>query len=96
MNRRGFDVDESAGGTPYIRPLCMMLRRPLYLTLPPFRRHGAPCLANMRAAHEQNLQLVPFPVEHYVDHEGRGTAARLGYHLGLRGKVNHLLNSLGV
>jgi len=96
MNRRGFDVDEAAGGTPYIRPICMMLRRPLYLTLPPFRRHGAPCLDNMRAAHQQKLQVIPFPIEDYIEHEGRGTAGRHGYHLGFRGKVNHLLNSLGV
>jgi glycosyltransferase involved in cell wall biosynthesis len=96
MNRRGFDVDEAAGGIAYIRPICMMLRRPLYFTLPPFRRHGAPCLENMRAARRLNLQLVPFPIEDYVDHDGRGTAGRHGYHLGLRGGVNHLLNSLGV
>ena len=96
MNRRGFDVDESAGGTPYIRPICMMVRRPLYLSLPPFRRHGAPCLENMKAAHQQKLRLVPFPIEDYIEHDGRGTASRHGYHLGLRGKVNHLLNSLGI
>lgn len=96
MNRRGFDVDESAGGTPYIRPICMMLRRPLYLTLPAFRRHGAPCLDNMRAAYQQGLQLIHFPVEDYIEHDGRGTAGRHGYRLGLRGRVNHLLNSLGV
>jgi glycosyltransferase involved in cell wall biosynthesis len=96
MNRRGFDVDESAGGIPYLRPICLMVRRPVYLTLPGFRRHGAPCLVNMRAAHRQNLELIPFPVDDYVEHTGRGTAGRHGYHLGLRGKVNHLLNSLGV
>jgi hypothetical protein len=96
MNRRGFDIEESAGGVPYIRPICMLLRRDLYLTLPPFRRHGAPCLENMRAAHQQKLQLIPFPVEHYIDHDGRGTAGRHGYHLGVRGRVNHLLNSLGI
>lgn len=96
MNRRGFDVDESAGGTPYIRPICMLVRRPLYLTLPPFRRHGAPCLDNMRAASQRQLQLIPFPIEDFIEHEGRGTASRHGYHLGLRGKVNHLLNSIGI
>jgi len=96
MNRRGFDVEESAGGTPYIRPICMMVRRPVYLSLPPFRRHGAPCLENMKAAHQHKLQLVSFPLEDYIEHDGRGTASRHGYRLGLRGKVNHLLNSLGI
>jgi hypothetical protein len=96
MNRRGFDVPESPGAVPYIRPICMLLRRPLYLTLPPFTRHGAPCLANMRAAHRRGLQLLPFPVEDYITHEGRGTAGRYGYGLGIRGKINHLLNSAGI
>lgn len=96
MNRRGFDVEESPRATPYLRPICLMVRRPVYLTLPPFRRHGAPCLANMRAAHRAGLQLIPFPVEDYIEHDGRGTAARHGYGLGLRGKFNHLMHSLGV
>ena len=96
MNRRGFDVDESAGGAPYLRPICLMLRRSEYLKLPPFRRHGAPCLDNMRTAHGRQLLLIPFPVENYIEHDGRGTASRHGYGLGLRGKINHLLNSLGV
>lgn len=96
MDARGFDVPESSDAHPYIRPICMMIRRRMYLELPPFRRHGAPCLENMIAARGRNLRLVHFPVEEYVHHAGRGTAMRHGYRLGVRGKWNHLLHRLGL
>ena len=97
MNKRGFDVPE---GTPealsYIRPICMVIRRDLYLTLPRFRRHGTPCLENFKAAAGRGLMLAHIPVDDYIHHEGRGTAGRHGYRLGWRGRVNHLLNRLGL
>lgn len=96
MNDRGFDMPEQPGVHPYIRPICMLVRRDLYLQLPPFERHGAPCLANMRAAAAEGLQLIHFPVEEYVRHEGRGTASRHGYRLGWRGRLNHLMNRIGL
>lgn len=95
MNKRGFDVPLEEGGTPYIRPYCMLIRRGLYLTLPSFQRHGTPCLANMKAAVDRGLTLVDFPVYDYVSHEGRGTAGRFGYQLGVRGKFNYVMNKLG-
>jgi hypothetical protein len=96
MDARGFDVPESPGAHPYIRPICMMIRGSMYRELPPFRRHGAPCLENMIAARGRDLRLVHFPVEEYVHHAGRGTAMRHGYRLGLRGKWNHLLHRFGL
>jgi GT2 family glycosyltransferase len=96
MDSRGFDLPRPAGGHPYIRPICMMLRRDLYRALPPFERHGAPCLRNMIAAVAQGYHLVDVPVLDYIIHEGRGTAARHGYGLGLRGRLNHLLHRLGL
>jgi len=96
MNRRGYDIPESPGAYAYIRPICMLIKRELYLSLPPFRRHGAPCLDNMRAASKRNLDLIHVPVEEYLTHEGRGTAGRHGYRLGFRGRLNHLLNRLGL
>ena len=96
MNDRGFDVDETPGAHPYIRPICMLIRRERYLQLPPFERHGAPCLANMRAAAADGLALLHFPVEGYVRHLGRGTASRHGYRLGWKGRLNHLLNRIGL
>jgi Glycosyl transferase family 2 len=96
MDSRGFDLPENLGGHPYIRPICMLVRRETYLQLPPFRKHGAPCLENMRAAVREGFLLMHVPVEEYVTHEGRGTASRHGYRLGIRGKINHLLHSLGL
>ncbi len=96
MNDRGYDAAESPGTHPYIRPICMLVRREKYLSLPPFERHGAPCLRNMIAAGERGFALLHFPVEEFVHHKGRGTASRHGYHLGWRGRLNHLLNRLGL
>jgi hypothetical protein len=96
MNRRGFDLPEGSIGHPYLRPICLLVRRDLYLTLPPFERHGAPCLRNMIAASQRGYALLHFPVEEYILHEGRGTAYRHGYRLGWRGKVNHFLNRIGL
>ncbi len=96
MNDRGFDVDEAPGTHPYIRPICMLIHRARYLELPPFERHGAPCLVNMRAAASAGLALLHFPVEEYARHLGRGTASRHGYRLGWKGRLNHLLNRIGL
>ncbi len=97
MDHRGFDVKESTNESiPYIRPLCMMLKRELYLALPPFELHGTPCLENMREASKRGLTLLDFPVDQFVAHEGRGTAGRFGYKLGWKGRVNYLLHKLGM
>jgi len=96
MNRRGFDVEPGRGGIPYIRPVCMLLNRTMYLSLPAFERHGAPCLRNMAAAARRGYRLFDLPIGEYVQHEGRGTAGRFGYDLGWRGKLNHLLNEFGL
>jgi hypothetical protein len=97
MDERGFDVEpDSPGAIPYVRPICMLIKREVYLTLPQAERHGAPCLANMREASRRGYQLSHFPVEEFVHHKGRGTAARFGYRLGWRGKLNHLLHRLGL
>jgi glycosyltransferase involved in cell wall biosynthesis len=95
MDGRGFDEPLTEGSIPYIRPYCMLLRRETYLSLPPFVHHGAPCLENMRVAATRGCILEDFPVLQYAVHEGRGTAGRFGYHLGVRGKINHALHILG-
>lgn len=96
MNSRGFDVAPGPRAHPYIRPICMLIRRQQYLSLPPFTRHGAPCLENMRAATAAGLHLAHVPVDDYVHHEGRGTVGRFGYHLGWKGRLNYVLNRLGM
>jgi glycosyltransferase involved in cell wall biosynthesis len=96
MNSRGFDVPPGPEAHPYVRPICLLIRRAPYLSLPPFEHHGAPCLANMRAAVTAGYRLADVPLDDYVQHEGRGTAGRYGYQLGWKGKLNHLLNKLGL
>ena len=96
MNTRGFDVPRGRTAIPYIRPICMLVKHELYLSLPPFERHGTPCLANMKAATAHGLELLHFPIADFVHHEGRGTAGRFGYNLGWRGKWNYLLHKLGL
>ncbi len=98
MDSRGFDLPRGAqeGAIPYLRPICLLLKRDTYLTLPPFRKHGSPALENMKAAQNRHLRLVDIPVEEYIDHLGRGTAGRYGYNLGFRGKLNYFLHKLGL
>ena len=96
MNKRGFEVRPGPSAIPYIRPNCMLVKKSNYLTLPPFTHHGTPCLDNMRAAVLSGYTLADFPVLTYVVHRGRGTAGRYGYGLGVKGKINYLLNKLGL
>lgn len=95
MDRRGFDLPAGIPeAIPYIRPICMLLRRDVYLTLPKAERHGTPCLSNFREASRRGFLLLHFPVEDYIHHKGRGTASRFGYGLGWRGFVNYVLHKL--
>ena len=60
----------------YIHPAVCFINRQLYLTYPPFRYHGAPCIDTYTKVHEQVLSdelLSDFPVESFVKHEWRGT-----------------------
>lgn len=91
-NRRGFVAGQ---GTPVLASASMLLKRDVYLRLPPFVHHGLPTLHNFQAAAERGYRLIPFPIDDYVAHFGRGTAERYGYGLGIRGRVNYLLNKLG-
>lgn len=92
-NWLGFDVSpEDPASLPYIDPFAMLLRVETYRTLPPFRRHGAPCLKNMRAAVRGGHALSEFDVRKYIQHHGRGTADRHGYRLGFRSWVGFQLN----
>lgn len=92
----GFDVAAGAtGGHRYVHPKCALVRREAYLVLPPFERHGAPCLANERAAASEGLALLDFPVRDYVLHLGEGTVRRFGYGLGARSRLGRIKRALG-
>ena len=96
VNRRGYNVEENHKGFPALDPAYMLIRRTAYLSLPPFIQHGQPVVENFSAAMERGLELVPFDIGSWILHEHRGTVNRHGYGLGLRGKINHILNMLGL
>lgn len=93
VNQRGFPSEK---GTQVLISAHMLIKRSLYATLPPFKHHGLPVLNNMHAAHKRGYRLVDYPIQEHVDHLGRGTASRYGYGLGLQGKLDYLLNKMGL
>lgn len=93
VNKRGFPAEE---GTSIVLSPYMMLKREIYFTLPPFEHHGMPTLKNFSAAQERGWAVRDFPIQEYITHKGRGTASRFGYGLGMRGKVEYLLNKVGL
>lgn len=93
VNRRGF---ARPTGIPVLSSAHMVLRTEQYRRLPSFVHHGLPALENFRAAHAQGLRLVHWPIDAYVDHLGRGTAARYGYGLGIRAKIDYVMSRLGL
>lgn len=96
VDARGFDVPaDTPGAAPYVHPKCALVRREAYLALPPFERHGAPCLTNERAAAREGLALLDAPVRDYVLHLGEGTVKRYGYGLGAGGRLARLRRLLG-
>ncbi len=92
VNRRGF---AAKSGIPVLVSAYMMIKRRLYLDLPPFVHHGLPVLANFSAAAQRGHTLESYPIDEFVNHLGRGTAERYGYGLGLRSRLDYLLNKLG-
>ena len=78
----------------YIHPSCMLVRREVYLKLNPFFHHGSPGIRNMRHAIRSGYKLVDFPIEKYIQHNGRGTCSRYGYGLGMRHTIEYLLHNV--
>lgn len=58
---------------PYVHPAVGMYDRSMYNSLPPFEHHGAPALANMRAAKECGYKVVDYNVSDYIVHLVAGT-----------------------
>lgn len=92
-NRRGF---YDAQGVPALVAAFMLIREEIYRTLPPFEHHGSPVTANFVEAARRKYLLRDVPVQNSIDHLHRGTVSRFGYGLGLKGKINYLLNKLGM
>lgn len=92
-NKRGFKDPE---GTPIILTPYLLMKTEPYKAFPPFFHHGQPVLKNFREAQKNGYKLLHFPMDEYIDHLWRGTASKFGYGLGLKGKVDYLLNKLGL
>jgi hypothetical protein len=92
----GYNVPPSDASIPYAHPSCALVDVETYKQLPPFEKHGAPCISNQKAAHEQGFPATDFPVSQYVYHIGRATVkATGGYHLGAKGYLNKFRRLLG-
>jgi hypothetical protein len=94
VNKRGFN-----GGKKDIKILqtpFMNIDREKYLGLKPFIHHGQPTMFNFQEAEEKGFTLEQFPISDFIYHKWRGTAERYGYGLGLKGKIDYLLNALGI
>lgn len=93
VNKRGF---AARSGIPVLLSAFMLIKRQIYLGLPPFAHHGLPALENFREAARRGYRLAHFPIDEFVTHLGRGTAERYGYGLGLRSRIDYLLNKFGL
>ena len=91
VNRRGFHAVE---GIEIVQTPSMMIRRSLYHQLPPFEHRGMPTLTNYRAAHRMEYHFADVPVENSIRHDGRGTAGKFGYGLGLQGKIEFVIEKI--
>ncbi|HEX2983879.1 MAG TPA: glycosyltransferase family 2 protein [Ignavibacteriales bacterium] len=94
VNKDGFSPAKDEGAYGYIHPHCALVNKKKYLTLPPFEKHGAPCLTNYIQAQKQGYGLKDFPVEEYVYHLGRGTVNITGYNLGAKSKLDLAKNKI--
>jgi GT2 family glycosyltransferase len=92
VNRRGF---LSENGEVILTPAYLLLRKNIYSALPPFEHHGQPVMKNFIAARQKGWILKSYPIEDYIEHRWRGTASRFGYGLGLKGKIDFILNKIG-
>lgn len=94
VNKRGFATEN--GSETILISAYMMLRRNTYKQLPPFVHHGMPTLQNFAAATKRGFGLRHLDMDSYIHHAGRGTAGRFGYGLGLRSKMDYVLNKVGL
>lgn len=92
-NDRGFKDENgiTIAVTPYL-----LLKRKYYNKFPPFIHHGQPVLLNFKDAQEKGYRVIHHPMDHYIEHLWRGTASKYGYKLGLKGKIDYLLNKFGL
>lgn len=92
-NKRGYKAEDGEDIllTPY-----MMIDNEIYKGLNPFIHHGQPTIYNFIDAREKGYKLKKFEVSSYINHLWRGTASKFGYGLGVKGKIDYILNKLGI
>jgi len=94
VDKRGFLTNGK--GIPAVRTAYMMINRKYYHRFHPFEHHGLPTLKNFTDAHQLGFKFLNFPIENYINHLGRGTAAKFGYNLGIKSKIDFILHKLGL
>ena len=92
-NKRGY---KSETGKEILLTPYMLINTDLYSSLRPFIHHGQPTLHNFSDAASKGFMLKAYKISDYIDHIWRGTADRFGYGLGFKGKLDYLLNKLGL
>lgn len=92
-NKRGFKQKD---GIPVILTPYLLMKVELYHKFPPFIHHGQPTINNFLNAQKAGYTLKHFPMYDFIDHKWRGTASKFGYKLGLKGKINYVLNKIGL
>ena len=92
-NKRGYKAEDGEDMllTPY-----MMIDNEIYKGLKPFIHHGQPTIYNFIDARKKGYKLEKFEVSAYINHLWRGTASKFGYGLGIKGKIDFILNKLGI
>ncbi len=93
INKRGY---KSENGDKILLTPYMLLNIELYKKLTPFIHHGQPTIHNFKEAQQKGLKLVEFKISEYIDHLWRGTASKFGYGLGLKAKLDFILNKIGI
>lgn len=93
VNKRGFKAEN---GITILQTPYMLLKTQIYKTLPPFVHHGQPTLNNFTEAQKQGFDFREFKISEYIEHKWRGTAEKFGYGLGWRGKLDYMLNKIGL
>ncbi len=91
-NERGF---KSEKGIDVLLTPFMLIKTNVYSKFSPFIHHGQPTILNFKEAQNSGYKLKGYPVSDYIFHHWRGTAKRFGYGLGVKGKVDYILNKLG-
>ena len=92
VNKRGF-LDADGKIRIIISPF-MLLKKSIYLKFSPFIHHGQPVMFNFNEAAKNGYAIFNYPIEEYINHLWQGTASRFGYKLGVKSKIDFVVEKL--